>query len=261
MENEAYKEIVSGYILSSNPTQISVSTLLNIYEQLKELNKKDLIKVFKLIEVIKQMILDDNNQKAMTSQLNDELLKEIKEIIQAHQTNIKFLGYSPLIGCIFNYYVYIKYFKSDVQKFQKLIKPLEDELKPTISEDLRNSTDRIVKKFYRFNGMRFANHKDILVSEKRKNIVKNNIEMIYKKKIHKDTFQIGFIKILSETKLLSLKNANEISRKLFDTKNYIDESYFQKSEVENFINRVGFILYLSITTGIHLPNNYVRRVE
>ena len=95
MENEAYTELIGDYILSSKPTQISHKDLFKIYEQLKELNNKEVLKVFKLIEYIKQKIDNDNHKKIMNSQFNDELLKDIKEVIQANQINMKMLGYSP----------------------------------------------------------------------------------------------------------------------------------------------------------------------
>lgn len=261
MDDQAYKVIVSDYFLSSKPTHISQKMLFEIYEQLKELDQKDMIKVFKLIEFIKQNISNENHQKRMNAQLNDELLKDIKGVLQAHQTNMRMLGYSPLIGFIFNYYVYVKYFKSDVSKFSVLIEPLKKELNQGLSEYLRDSNDRIVKKFYRLSSMRFTKHTEILVSEKRKNRVKNQVEALYKKKIHNDTFQIIFLKILVENNLLSIKNGNELLKKLFNIENYISENYLQKDEVKNIINRGDFIFYLSINVGILIPNEYIKRVE
>lgn len=255
MENEAYKELVGEYILSSKTTQITHKNLFEIYEQLKGLDRKEVLKVFKLIEYTKQNIANEKHQKRMTSQMSDELLKDIKEVIQANQTNMKMLGYSPLIGFIFNYYVYVKYFKSDVRKFKELIQQLEAELNQGVSNNLRNSTDRIVKKFFRFNSMRLTKHKEILISEKRKNNVKDMVEELYKKRIHKDTFQIIFIKILVETKLLSLNNANEISKKIFNISYYISEDNLQQKEVKNLTNRIYFSIYLTAHTGIHLESN------
>lgn len=255
MEFEAYKELVGDYILSLKPTQISNKSLLDIYEQLKGVDEKDLIKIFKLIEYTKQNIFDNNHQKVMTSQMNDELIKDIKELIQANQTNMKMLGYSPLIGYIFNYYVYVKYFKSDVTKFNELFNSLENKLNQVISNRLRESTDRIVKKFYRFNRIRFGKHREILISERRKNNIKKNIEKIYKKKIHKDTFQIIFIKILVETKLLSCKDANGILNKLFSISYYMDLNYLEKEEVKAIVNRPEFPIYLAISTDILLESN------
>jgi len=203
MDIQAYKEVVSQYVLNDKPTQVSQKMLFEIYKQLKELNQKDLMKVFRLIEFIKQMITNENHQKRMTSQLNDELSKDIKDVIDAHKTNMKMLGYSPLIQLIFNYYVYVKYCTNN-KKTTKHIKELETELNKGTSEYLRNSADKIVKKFYRLSRMRLnrttTKNLEISVSEKRKNIVKDNVEILYKKKIHKDTFQIAFIKILVEAK-------------------------------------------------------------
>jgi hypothetical protein len=172
------------------------------------------------------------------------------------------LGYSPLIGFIFNYYVYAKYCKNNNAKFQKLIKPLEAELNKGTSDYLRNSNDRIVKKFYRLSRIRLyritiknIKNLEISVSEKRKNTVKNNVEMLYKKKIHKDTFQIVFIKILVEAKLLSFKNANQILKKIFGINYYINENHLQKDEIKNLINRMDFQFSIMLKTKIVLFNH------
>jgi len=261
MNNQAYKEVVSNYVLNFKPTQISQKMLFEIYEQLKELSQDDLTKVFRLIEYIKTMIINENHQKRMNSQLTDELLKDIKEVIKAHQRNMKMLGYSPLIGFIFNYYVYVKYCNNNNSKSQKLIKPLEDELNTGTSDYLRNSNDRIVKKFYRLSRIRLyrvaiknIKNTEISVSEKRKNIVKDNVEMLYKKKIYKDTFQIVFIKILVEAKLLSFENANQILKKIFGIDYYINENYLQRDEIKNLINKMDFQFSIMLKTTIVLFN-------
>lgn len=215
-----------------------------LYDDLKTLDNVKLIQIIKLINFIKQEMENKHNIEMMytPNYFDTKLKSDVAALIKANNTNVKFLGYSPLIGNIFRYYIYINKFKK-TKKFQDLEKKLFTEWNNMMRYQLDERAGKSVLFFFRLylkldSAIPYKKLHEINIKDQRIQKLKNSIESIYKRKLHADTFYKVFIKILVEKKIVKEILANKISKQIFNYNIYIDSDKFMEKEVVYIFDRL-----------------------
>lgn len=232
---------------------VRFSDIEPLYSDLKTLDNAKLIQIIKLIIFIK--IEMQNNSKVIhtPNYFDTKLISDTTALIKANQTNVKFLGYSPLIGNIFRYYLYINKFKK-TKKFQDLEKKLYIEWNSMYKynfhdEDVNKSVLFFFRLYLKLDKAEpYKKLYEINLKDQNIQKLKNSIESIYTRKLHADTFYKLFIKILVEKQITNEALANKILQQIFNYPIYLDSSKFKEKEVIYIFNR---LTYLKRFTGIN----------
>lgn len=238
--------------------KLRFSDIKPLYNDLKILDNLKLIQIIKLVNFLKnEMEMKYNFDVINTPNYFDTKLKsDIAALIKANRTNVKFLGYSPLIGNIFRYYIYITKFKQ-VKKFKELEQKLLQEWNNISSFRFNdNLNNKSVLFFFRLfckveQREPFKELKKINLREDKIIALKKSIESIYSRKIHSDTFYKLFLKILVENNIADSLLANKIVKQMFDYHIHINDDALNEKEVIYAFNSIK--LHLKSFTGIVIP--------
>lgn len=230
---------------SIGDNKVKFSDIKPLYNDLKKLDKIKLKQIINLVNFLKtEMEMKYNLAVLHTPNYFDTKLKsDVTALIKANRINVKFLGYSPLIGNIFRYYIYINRFKK-VKKFQELEEKLLQEWNDISSyrfgKSMNNKTVLFFFRLYcRFMVAEpFKKLEEINLREQKIEKLKKSVELIYTRKIHSDTFYKLFIKILVEKNITNVILANKILKQMFNYHIYINRDSFEEKEVIYKFDRI-----------------------
>lgn len=212
-----------------------------LYEELNILNAtqlKDLIRAFNGASNVYKEVISKNIQ-----QFNDKFKADTKNLIQAHNTNMLFLHFSPLLERLYFHYVYIHYFREQNKELQKL----KDEIELLFKERyIKNKssykyTDKRIIRFEKLIGLKKSkNLCDLTLKEKKKSKIKQLIESDYEKKYHQDDHYKWLVYELVGRGILTVPKANKIIKSIFGYNGYIQYDDNLKTQFE--CNTLAFIL-------------------
>ena len=117
---QEFKEIFYEW----NTNHFKYKDFEKLYEELKMLNTtqlKDLIRAFNGAIYVYEELISNNNQ-----QFNDKFKADTKDLIKAHNTNMLFLHFSPLLERLYFHYIYIHYFREQNKELQELKNEIEN---------------------------------------------------------------------------------------------------------------------------------------
>lgn len=231
---QEFKEIFYEW----NTNHFKYKDFEKLYEELKMLNTtqlKDLIRAFNGAIYVYEELISNNNQ-----QFNDKFKADTKDLIKAHNTNMLFLHFSPLLERLYFHYIYIHYFREQNKELQELKNEIELLFteKYFIDKSSYKYTDKRIIRFEKLIGMKkFKNLCDLRLKEKKINKIKQFIESDYKNKYHQDDHYKWLIYELVRQNILNETKANKIIKSFLDYKgNHIiyDDNLKQQIECKTF---------------------------
>ncbi len=223
----------------NNTIHFTYKDFEKLYEELKELNSTQLsncIRAFNAAAyVYKERISKDKQQ------FNDKFEADTKDLIQAHNTNMLFVKFSPLLEELFLHYIYIHYF-TDNKKLEKLKDEIELLFKEQYPPSSYKYSDRKIIRFEKLIRMKkFRNLSDLRLNENKLNRIKRGMERNYKRKYHQDDHYKWLIYELDRYNILDEIKANKILKSFFGYKgNYIQCDDNLKSQFK--YNTAAFVI-------------------